>query len=126
VSTADPRLEALLARSFLCARAADANAEIDAVRSRGREELGAELLSYEILVPALEPMRHLVEAVLPKLVYFLDCRGAKLPHAPGVFASLFVGDELYCMHAADLIDELAKGSGLSTAQMVERWGAASV
>ncbi|MHB8878614.1 MAG: STAUR_1299 family protein [Myxococcaceae bacterium] len=122
----DPRLEALLARAFHRARAADANAELEAVRLSSLEQSGAELLSYEVLVPEQEPIRYLVEALLPKLVYFLECRGAKLPRAPGVFAALFVGDGLYCLHASDLLDELMKLSGLSVEQLVERWGANSV
>jgi hypothetical protein len=126
VSPPDPAFEALLATAFHRARAADANAELDAIRSHGREEGGVELLSYEILVPASDPMRHLVEAVLPKLVYFLDCRGAKLPRAAGVFVSLFFGDALYCLEAADLIEALVKHTGLAPDEMVKRWGAASV
>jgi hypothetical protein len=71
-------------------------------------------------------MAHLAEAVLPRLVYFLDCRGMRLPDAPGVFVSLFLGSSLYFIAPADFFDVLARATGLSCGAMVSRWGAQSV
>ncbi len=123
--SAPEALRAVLARAFHRARAADANAEIARMRQEQGGE-GAEHVSYEILVPEREPVRYLVETALPRLVYFLDCRGSKLSGAHGVFATLFVGDELYFVRARDLVDELSRLSGLSTDEMVRRWGSQSV
>ncbi|MBI3181773.1 MAG: hypothetical protein HYZ28_06485 [Myxococcales bacterium] len=121
----EPALAAVLARAFHRARAADANREIAKVRREEGGE-GKEHLSYEILLPPTEPLRHLLEVVLPRMVYFLDCRGAKLPAAAGVFTSIFVGEEIFFVRAGDLLEELRRLAGLAPGEMVARWGAASV
>lgn len=123
--TSEARLDELLAHSFHAAPARDANAEIARVRrERGTEH--AEALSYEVLLSADAPARYLVESVLPKLVYFLDCRGLKLPNAPGVFLSLFVGEHIHFLPMDATLELLSRWSGLDYAEMVRRWGAASV
>jgi hypothetical protein len=115
-------LDRLLARAFHRGRAVDANQEIAKVRAE-RASAGEKILSYEIVVPADEPMKHLVEEVLPRLIYFLDCRGAALPRCPDVFASLFVGDALHFVETEALLDELSRASGLSFDELVDRFGA---
>jgi hypothetical protein len=115
-------VEALLARAFHRARAVDANREIAAVRERKAQAGARQALSYEIVIPAEGAAGYLVSEVLPRLVYFLDCRGATLPRATDVFASLFVGEELLFVEVDALLEELAALSGLDFDQMVERWG----
>ncbi len=118
-------LEELLGRAFAQARAEEANDAIARVREqRGGE--GRDALSYEAVLPEGKGLAHLAEAVLPRLVYFLDCRGARLPDASGVFVSLFVGASLYFIAPADFFDVLVRATGLSCDQMVSRWGAQSV
>jgi len=120
-----PLLEELLGRAFGKVPAGEAN---DAI-ARVREERGAggrDALSYEAVVPEGKGLAHLAEAVLPRLVYFLDCRGARLPDASGVFVSLFAGESLYFIAPADFFDVLVRATGLSCDQMVSRWGAQSV
>jgi len=121
----DPRIAALLEKAIHRAPAVEANEAI----AKMRQELGddfSEAISYEILLPEEKAVEHLTGSVLPRMVYFLECRGAKLPHCPGVFASLFAGAELYFLHAADVIAALSELSGLSIEEMVKRHGAASV
>lgn len=120
----EPGLLAILSRAFHQARAADANQEIARVRQAQGGEVEPQL-SYEILLPAREPLRYLVEEVLPRLVYFLDCRGATLPAASGVFATLFLGEELYFLRAQDLLEELGRLAGMSAGEMTRRWGASN-
>ncbi len=126
MSGPDAGRQALVKLAFHRAAAADASAEISRQREACASPDGALGTSYEIVVPEADSTRFLVEKVLPKLVYFLDCRGAKLPDAPGVFTSVFAGDALYFVHARDVISALAELSGLSPREMVARWGAASV
>lgn len=123
--TADERLEALLGRAFARVDAAEANSAIAAQRA-ARASGGGEALSYEAALPPSGPWDALLTQTLPKLVYFLDCRGARLPHVGGVFVSLFVGDALYFLEVGDVIEAASDATGLSAAEMVRRWGAASV
>jgi len=120
MSATEPAVQSLLARAFHRARAAAANAEI--ARARELEGGGASATSYELVLPGEGAAEHLATRVLPRLVYFLECRGAKLPGCAGVVVSIFAGDELYFIRARDVIDELSRLSGLSPEQMVERYG----
>lgn len=111
---------AVLARSFHRARAMEANEEM--ARMRVQEGHDGLATSYELVLPAEGATEHLVQRVLPRLVYFLECRGSRLPHCAGVFCSIFAGDQLYFVRAADLVDELSRLSGLSPEEMVEKYG----
>lgn len=117
--------ESLLGRAFEQVPGTEANAAIARIREQHGSELG-QALSYELVLPEGDVTEHLKATVLPRLVYFLDSCGAKLPQVQGVVVSIFRGDRLYFVHAADVIDELAKLSGLTPQQMVEKYGAASV
>jgi hypothetical protein len=118
-------LDALVAGALHHALPADANQAI----ATAREHLGSEFseaLSYEVVVPALDPDGFLTQRALPKLVYFLDCRGAKLPSAPGVFVSLFTAGGLYFLDAGEAVKVLAQARDLSFAELVRRYGQAGV
>lgn len=117
-------LDPLLARAFHEARAADANAEMAAQRDL-QGTPGNDGLSYEVVLTPDASLERVAEQVLPKLVYFLDCRGLKLDAARGVFLSLFVGEALYFMHASDFIAVLAPASGLTLPELAAKYGAAS-
>ncbi|HLL53957.1 MAG TPA: STAUR_1299 family protein [Myxococcaceae bacterium] len=117
----DPRLSALLDKAFHRAPAMEANQAISEVRAQQSDDF-TEALSYEILLPADKPVEHLVGYVLSRMVYFFESRGAKLPACPGIFVSLFVGDQLYFVSAPDLVAALSEMSGLSVEEMVKRHG----
>ncbi|HZN94615.1 MAG TPA: STAUR_1299 family protein [Myxococcales bacterium] len=116
----EPAVQALLERAFHRARAAEANVEM----ARVREQEGgfAQATSYELVLPTERAVEHLTARVLPRLVYFLECRGSRLPHCAGVFVSIFAGDDLYFVRASDMVVELSRLSGLSLEEMVERYG----
>ncbi len=77
------------------------------------------------MLPDVEPERHLLEVVLPKLVYFLDCRGLPLASPRGVFVSLFAADRLRFFEAGPFVATLAGWAGLTLEELVRRHGAAS-
>ncbi len=119
-----PAIEALLGRAIGQVHSSEANEAIAQMRQdEGTEDRPA--MSYEVVLPAENPVEYLTETLLPRLVYFLDCAGAKLPQCPGVFLSLFQGDRLFFIRAADAVDELAKITGLLPARMTELFGAMS-
>lgn len=122
MNTPEQALAAALAFAFHTGEASEANAEIASVREAEAEE-GREPLSYEIVVPEAGGAEQLVTHFLPKLIYFLDCRGAKPPGLGGVVTTLFVGPRLYFIRAGDLVLSLAPVVGLSPEEMFDRWGA---
>src|SRR5262245_61555595 len=109
-------LDELRALAFASAHARDANHAIGEVR-------GDDRVSYEVLVPGTGADAHLLDKVLPKLVYFLDCRGAKLGPTPQLFVSLFVHDQLSFIEAGPFASALAKRKGLDEAEALRRYGA---
>ncbi len=115
-------LQPLLERAFETVRAADANVEIDRVRTSRADGLN-EVLSYEVLADERAGLEGLAQKVLPKLVYFLDCRGLKLPEVAGVFVSLFAGDRLYFLHVKDFFEVVAPVTGLDVPALVKKYGA---
>jgi len=116
-------LEPVLSHAFRSGPAREANAAIAAVRQE-QAVGGQEALSYEVVAEPKWALTELADRVLPKLVYFLDCRGAHLPLGPGgIFVSLFVGETLYFLHAGELVEVLAQARGLSLDELVERFGA---
>lgn len=117
-----PLVDRLAALAFLRASPADANSAIDeARRVRGTET--HEALSYEVALPNLGPDEFLTTKVLPKLTYFLDCRGVKVPASGDVFVSLFSTDGLLFVDAGPMVQVLAEARGLTLAEVVRRYGA---
>lgn len=117
----DTAAEALLRLAFSQAPAVEANEAI----ARTRTELGDGLSwasSYELVLPAEDVRRHLLEHTLPRLVDYLESTGAKLPHCGGVFLSVFAGDTLYFLHARDVVALLSDWSGLSMGELKQRYG----
>lgn len=114
-------LNELLAAASRSALALEANLEIGRMREQTAQGR-APGLSYEVVVPAAEPWRHLTDAVLPRLVYFLDCRGQLAARTPGIFVSAFVGERLYFFDAGLFVELVALRLGLDLAQLRERWG----
>lgn len=117
-----PLVAALDALAFHRASPADANRAIDEARGlRGRG--GAEATSYELALPALDPDAWLAHQALPKLVYFLDCRGIHPPASGDVFVSLFTAEGLLFADAGPVVEALARARGLTLAEVVRRYGA---
>lgn len=112
----------LLPKAFDSAPAMEANQAI--ARARDTHGVaGQPAVSYEAVVPADATLGHLAEHLLPKLVYFLDCRGGSLTHTPGVFVSLFVSDRLYFFDAAVVVEAARTATQLSLDDLLARWGA---
>ena len=114
-------LKALLDTAIEVSPAAGANLAIAAMREKSG--LGGDSgLSYEVVVPAGEPLTYLTGVALPRLVYFLDCRGALSQKTPGIFVSAFVGDRLYFFDAGAFVAEVGKKAGLDLKALREKWG----
>ena len=106
---------------FHRASPAEANTAIEDVRL-ARSESGPEAISYEVALPALAPDEYLTIRVLPKLTYFLDCRGVKVPGSGSVFVSLFTDEGLLFLEAGPMVEVLARARGLTLAETVRRYG----
>jgi hypothetical protein len=79
-------------------------------------------LSYEAALPALDPEQYLTHRLLPRLVYFLDCRGAPMTGGEGVFVSLFTPSGLHFIDAGTLVATVAAARGLTAEDLVRRYG----
>ncbi len=117
-----PLVAELSALAFHRAPPVDANAAIDEARQR-RGAQGADATSYELALPALDPDGFLTAKALPKLVYFLDCRGIHPPASGDVFVSLFSEAGLLFIDAGPVVEALARARGLTLAEAVRRYGA---
>jgi hypothetical protein len=113
-------LSPLLALAFLTADAARANAALDEARAvaGGR--------SYEIVAPAEPDLAWFEGELVRKLVYFCEATRAPLPACAGVFVSLFVGDRLQAILAADVIAFACTTLGVSSDELVQRHGTGEV
>lgn len=115
-------LEELRTLAFSRAASSDANEAIARVRE-ARAKASVEATSYELALPGLAPESWLLERALPKLAYFLDCRGVRLPGSGGVFVSLFMGDGLLFLEAGPFVEAMARRRGLSLDEVRRRYGA---
>lgn len=116
----NPIFEQLKQLAFHRASPMEANQAIEDVRIERSESQDA--LSYEIALPALAPDEFLTTKALPRLVYFLDCRGVKVPGSGAVFVSLFTAEGLLFLEAGPMVEVLAKARGLTLAEVVRRYG----
>jgi hypothetical protein len=116
-----PLLHRLLSRAFASVASAEANQAIASVR-RERGDGGAAVQSYEVVVPSPGADEYLSATVFPRLVYFLDCRGVRLPGTPDVFVSLFASDRLYFCESGDVVSALAEAKGLTLEEARRRYG----
>lgn len=117
-------LQPLLQKAFKTVSARDANTEIGAQRE-AHGMPGQDALSYEVVLEEAGGLEVAAEKVLPKLVYFLDCRGVPLHDARGVFMSVFVRESLYFVHATDFVAVVAPLTGFSLPELKAKYGAAS-
>ncbi|HZH75462.1 MAG TPA: STAUR_1299 family protein, partial [Archangium sp.] len=78
--------------------------------------------SYEFVLPNGDVRAWLLEYLLPRLVNHLESSGAKLPHCGGIFLSVFSGDTLHFIRAREVVELLSQWSGLSMAELQQRYG----
>jgi hypothetical protein len=115
-------VEELTALAFDRAPPAEANERIEAVREAIETRSGSPAFSYELFAPRLGVDAWFGEQALPRLIYFLSCRGLRSARAPGVFVSLFTADGLLFLHAGDVVERLAARRGLTVEVCFQRYG----
>jgi len=117
-------LDPLLSLAFFTGPAAEANAVLDAARAAfpSPEGPGRAAFSYEVVVPEAPDPAWLEERFLSRLVYHCESRRAPLPACAGVFVTLFVGPQLYCVAASEVVAWAQGQLGCSSEALVERFG----
>jgi hypothetical protein len=120
----NPLLRTVEAMAFGTGVLAQANVDIAAMRE-ARSEV-SEAVSYEIALPAEGAAEYLLLRALPRLVYFLDCRGVKAPSSGGIFVSLFTASQLLFIEAGPLVQCLAEARCLTLSEVFRRYGANGV
>lgn len=115
----DASLQPLLERAFGVADAAMANAAI----AEARDAAGTDRpTSYEVLVRDGQSLADVAAAVVPRLVYHLESLGARPPRWGEVFLSLFVGERLHFVHAAEAMPVLLAALKLTAEEALARFG----
>jgi hypothetical protein len=114
-------LEKLSQAAFRKAAAAEANLAIEAVRSERGTQAGP-AINYEIALPGFAVDEFLLKKALPRLVYFLDCRGGRLEATAGIFVSMFTPEGLWFLEAGPTALLLGEHAGLSGEELVRRYG----
>lgn len=115
-------LARIIAQAFDKAPLSEANQAIEHVRNTHENETGS-ATSYEVALPGVDVDGFLMTKTLPKLVYFLDCRGERPPRTPRTFVSLFTPDGLYFIDAGAMVMTLGASLGLAPVELVRRYGA---
>jgi hypothetical protein len=91
--------------------AQQANQLIHEVRQVTRDELGA-AVNYEIVLTGRAP-DYLAREVAPKLAFFLRSKRYHVHQCRPVFLTMFLGDQVYFVHAEDFFAELRVAEGLA-------------
>jgi hypothetical protein len=96
-------LAPLCAEAFFTCEPTNASEAIDEARGRFSDAAKMDGFSYEVSAPERPDREWLIEGLVRPLIYFCESSGAPLPACPGVFVSLFVGQRLFCIVAAEVI-----------------------
>lgn len=115
-------LRPLLDRAFLVAEAREANAALARAREEFARTPDAKSFSYEAVVPEDPDPAWLTDGLIRKVVYHCESTRSPLPECAGVFVSLFVGQRLFCISAADVVGFACEVLELTPEILVERFG----
>lgn len=119
-------LAPLFARAFFTAEAIRSTDALVEARKRFGNSSSGRAFSFEVPVPDRPDHRWFEEALVRKLVYFCESTSAPLPRCTGVFVSFFAGPRLYCVSASEVIAYASEVLGLSSDQLVARYGTGEV
>ncbi|MGC4115179.1 MAG: STAUR_1299 family protein [Myxococcales bacterium] len=112
----------LLEKAFDRAPAREANAAI----ARVRQTLGEQVRSFEAVLEPQAGKEWMETKLVARMVYHLESLGIRPPKYGGVFASLFVADELLFVHMKDLMEFAGAQLGMTGEQMYAKWGTGEV
>ncbi len=117
----DEKLRELVTLAFQTSPASQANAAITAARE-AEAQGGEPVRSYELVVPADASSAWLLGTAVPKLVYHLESLRARPPAFEGLILSLFVGENIHFVRAADFLPAAARLTGLTLDELYARFG----
>ena len=116
------QLQSLLDEAFFQSEVESATRAIEQARARFSEASKLDGFSFEIIVPEVVDDAWLSGQLIGPLVYFCQSLGAPPPACPGIFVSLFSGSRLYCVIAAEVIAWAGRELGMSSDELIERYG----
>jgi hypothetical protein len=117
----DDRLQKLLDLAFRIEPAAGANVAIDDVR-HSEAQGGQPVRSYELVLAPDATFVAFAEKVLPRLVYHLESLKARPPAFNGTVVSIFVGERLLFVRAADFLPAAAGLLATTVDELYRRHG----
>jgi hypothetical protein len=119
-------LSGLLRRAFYSERVENATESIARASARFIELRRAGGDSLEYVVPPAPDEEWVRERLLHSIVYYCESEGRPVPNCPGVFASLFVEDWLYCIAIPDIITWAGKEIGITVEDLRRLYGTEEV
>ncbi len=114
-------MQPLLGQAFFHVPLTNATQAIAEARDRYAAETQTAGFSFELVVPDDPDQPWLADKLIRPLVYFCQSYGV-LPSCAGVFVSLFVRSELYCVAASKVIHWASVLTGMSTDDLVAAYG----
>jgi hypothetical protein len=115
-------LNGLLQKAFFVEQVQNATEAIERARARFAAATKTAGLDFEAVVPPYPDELWVKERLLRPIIYYCDSEGLPLPACPGVFASLFLGDRLYCVAVADVLGWGCEQLGLGVEELHDRYG----
>ena len=112
----------LLRKSFFIEEVHNATEALERARDRFGELTQTPGLSFEVVAPPNPDEDWTRERLLQPLVYYCESEGMPMPRCAGVFVSLFVGDRLYCIAAAHVVQWAEKQLGTTSDELSALYG----
>jgi hypothetical protein len=115
-------LHALLQEAFLEDEARHATEAIDRAHAMLAQAANLAGFNFELSIPDGADDRWLEEQLVRALVYLCQSRGTPPPACAGVFVSLYVGERLYCILAAEVVAWASEQLHVSEDELADRYG----
>jgi hypothetical protein len=115
-------IDTLLGRAFFVADARQATEAIAQAHDHFQRITHTDGHNFEVVAPPDADDRWAREQLLQRLVYFCESMGQPLPRCPQVFVSLFHGDKVYFIAAADVIGWAEQELKLPAQELDELYG----
>lgn len=115
-------LKGLLRKAFFIEEVHNATEALERARDQFSEATKTAGQSFEVVAPPISDENWVREGLLQPLVYYCESEGMPIPRCAGVFVSLFVGDQLYCIGAAAVLKWAEQQLGTSAEELRSLYG----
>jgi hypothetical protein len=115
-------LSPLLDKAFAVEEVQNASESIERVLETFEQRFNQGARAFEVVGSEDADATWINDKLLHPLIYFCESEGAALPRCGGVIVALFLGNQLYGITAADVLQWGSDMLGASIAQLDEQFG----